>query len=86
MSCKPLTKKEWDATVAEAFGAAVDTTYKDLLDAAVKAEREAIIDAINNMVIDVDKTPRTASNKFVSAIVRYICEEVVGKIQARGQL
>ena len=41
MSCKPLTKKEWQASVAEMWSSAVESTYQDLIDAAVKAEREA---------------------------------------------
>ena len=41
MSAKPLTKKEWEASVAETFSACVQSTYQDLIDAAVKAEREA---------------------------------------------
>jgi hypothetical protein len=41
MSCKPLTKKEWQAGIAETWSACVKSTYQDLIDAAVKAEREA---------------------------------------------
>ena len=41
MSNKPLTKKEWQSSVAEMWGSAVEATYRDLIDAAVKAEREA---------------------------------------------
>ena len=42
MSAKPLTKKEFEASVAETFSACVQSTYQDLIDAAVKAEREAL--------------------------------------------
>ena len=41
MSAKPLTKKEWETSVAETFSACVKSTYQDLIDEAVKAEREA---------------------------------------------
>ena len=38
---KPLTKKEWEASVAKAWSAAIESTYEDLLREAVLAEREA---------------------------------------------
>ena len=38
---KPLTKKEWQASVAKAWSAAIESTYEDLLREAVLAEREA---------------------------------------------
>jgi len=41
MSCKPMTKKEWVASVNEMWKSAVEFAYKDLIDEAVKAEREA---------------------------------------------
>jgi len=41
MSCKPLTQEEWQASVAEAFNSAVESVYRDMIDEAVKAEREA---------------------------------------------
>jgi len=36
-----LTKKQWKASVAEMWSASVKATYQDLIDEAVKAEREA---------------------------------------------
>jgi len=41
MSSKPMTKKEWVASVNEMWKSAVEFAYKDLIDEAVKAEREA---------------------------------------------
>lgn len=38
---KPLTKKEFEASVAKAWSAAIESTYEDLLREAVLAEREA---------------------------------------------
>ena len=40
MSAKPLTVKEFEASVAEMWGSAVESTYKDLIEKAVLAERE----------------------------------------------
>ena len=37
---KPLTKKEWETSVAEMWSEAVKSTCQDLIDEAVKAERE----------------------------------------------
>ena len=36
-----LTKEQWEASVAEAWSASVKATYQDLINEAVKAEREA---------------------------------------------
>ena len=36
-----MTKKEWEASVSAAFSAAVESAYKDMIDAAVAAENEA---------------------------------------------
>jgi len=36
----PLTKKQWEASVAEMWSASVKATCQDLIDEAVKAERE----------------------------------------------
>lgn len=41
MSAKPLTVKEFEASVAEMWGSAVESTYRDLIEKAVLAEREA---------------------------------------------
>ena len=37
---KPLTKKQWEQSVAEAWSTAIEATYKDMIDGAVKEERE----------------------------------------------
>ena len=36
-----LTKEQWEASVAEMWSASIKATYQDLIDEAVKAEREA---------------------------------------------
>ena len=36
-----LTKKQWEASVAEMWSASIKATYQNLIDEAVKAEREA---------------------------------------------
>ena len=38
---KILTRKEWEQSVAETFSAAVESTYKSLIEEAVRQEREA---------------------------------------------
>lgn len=38
---KILTQKEWEQSVAETFSAAVESTYKSMIDEAVQREREA---------------------------------------------
>lgn len=41
MSAKPLTQKEWHEYLAKTWGEAVNAAYKDEIEAAVLAEREA---------------------------------------------
>ena len=41
MSAKPMTKKEWNEYLAKTWEEAVESTYQDMIDEAVKAEREA---------------------------------------------
>lgn len=38
---KPLTKKEWEKSVANAWSTAIEATYKDMIEKAVLEEREA---------------------------------------------
>ena len=38
---RPLTKKEWEQSVADTFSAVVESTYKDMIEKAVLEEREA---------------------------------------------
>ena len=49
MSAKPLTQKEFAASVAEMWGSAVESTYKDLIEKAVLAEREACAKAAETL-------------------------------------
>ena len=41
MSNKPLTKKEWQSSVTKMWESAIESTYRDLIEKAVLAEREA---------------------------------------------
>ncbi len=38
---RPMTKDEWQNHVADTFSLVVRSTYQDMIDEAVKAEREA---------------------------------------------
>ena len=59
-----LTRKEWEQSVAETFSAAVESTYKSLLDEAVRQEREAIAE----MVEDWDSD--SADPRDIAAAIR----------------
>ena len=74
MSCKPLTRKEWQASLAEMWEAAVESTYKDLIAEAVAAEREACAKAVLAIAND------DAGNPYKQAL-RIGAEA----IRARGQ-
>jgi hypothetical protein len=48
---KPLTKQEFRQSLADSFSAAVESTYKDLIEKAVLAEREACAKLAENGLI-----------------------------------
>ena len=45
---KILTQKEWEQSVAETFSTAVESTYKSMIDEAVRQEREACAKLAND--------------------------------------
>ena len=47
-----LTKERWEASVAEAWSASIKATYQNLIDEAVKAEREACAKLCDELVSD----------------------------------
>ena len=54
---KPLTKKEWEQSVASAWSTAVEATYKDMIAKAVKAERETVLQTIEALYNTQDPNP-----------------------------
>ena len=46
---KPLTKTEWEASVAETWSAVIKSTFADEIKAAVEAEREACAQACDDL-------------------------------------
>jgi len=67
---KPLTKKEWETSVAEMWSEAVKSTCQDLIDEAVKAEREECA---------------KLCDRFQARDVGMQPAECAGAIRARGQ-
>jgi hypothetical protein len=45
-----LTKEQWEASIAETWSASIKATYQNLIDEAVKAEREACAKACEDSV------------------------------------
>ena len=72
----PLTKKQWEASVAEMWSASVKATCQDLIDEAVKAEREACA----KLCEDISNTRAN-----MNAAWRNGCRDVATEIRARGQ-
>jgi len=72
----PLTKKQWEASVAEMWSASVKATCQDLIDEAVKAEREACA----KLCEDISNTRAN-----INAAWRNGCRDVATEIRARGQ-
>ena len=50
-----------------------------------EAEREANVEAINKLMMEFDKIPRTATTKLASTIICSVGKEFVDLIQARGK-
>jgi hypothetical protein len=86
MSCKPLTKKEWQKSVSEMWGSAVESAHMDLIEKAVLAEREACAKLVEEESARglPDKKPRGALLRM--ALTQIACGAVFAKaIRARGQ-
>ena len=73
---KPLTKKEWETSVAEMWSEAVKSTCQDLIDEAVKAEREK---CIQNVLQQYEGFGTEHQG------VEYVKQRIVEAIRARGK-
>jgi arginyl-tRNA synthetase len=71
----PLTKKQWEASVAEMWSASVKATCQDLIDEAVKAEREACA-----MIVE-----ENANRCGVDTVAWMLLASNAQAIRARGQ-
>lgn len=47
---RPLTKKEWQQSVADTWTSVIEATYKDMIEKAVLEEREACAKLCENSV------------------------------------
>ena len=88
----PLTKKQWEASVAEMWSASVKATCQDLIDEAVKAERERMtVVAMNAAEKAVDvaiKLEREACAKIADEWAvgwPHPSQVIAERIRARGQ-
>ena len=85
-------KREADVDMARDMGLPRDVhrrvgqmTYQEGFEAGRMAERQAIVEAINKLMTEVDQIPRTATTKFASATVRSVGNNFIDLIQLRGQ-
>ena len=72
---KPVTAAEFQQSVADAFSAAVESTYQDLIKAAVLAEREACLKECEQIASKYH-TKRYATD--------WQAQECIAAIKARG--
>ena len=72
---KLITEREWQQSVAEAFGHAVKSTYQDLIEKAVAEEREACAKIL-------DRNAEVCSN---NSILRDVLMGNAAAIRARGE-
>ena len=73
---KPLTAAQFQQSVADAFSAAVKSTYEDLIKAAVAAEREACAKACEQIA---------AKYHMKRYATDWQAQECVAAIRARSQ-
>ena len=83
MSCKPLTKKEWEASVAETFSACVKSTYQDLIDEAVLAERAACLADVKKVFAVFETLPKSAEKKMLNSVTSIFIESIEAEIELR---
>jgi hypothetical protein len=76
----PLTKKQWEASVAEMWSASVKATCQDLIDEAVKAEREACAKLLERTDLGGLKDNPAMQSWVADMLLAY-----VKAIRARGQ-
>jgi hypothetical protein len=76
----PLTKKQWEASVAEMWSASVKATCQDLIDEAVKAEREACAKLLETTDLGGLKDNPAMQSWVADMLLAY-----VKAIRARGQ-
>ena len=85
MSAKPLTKKEWEASVAETFSACVQSTYQDLIDEAVLAERAACLEDVKKVFDTFDSLPQSPEVNLVRSLTSTFFEAIAEAVNVRGQ-
>jgi hypothetical protein len=71
---RPLTKKEWKSSVTKMWESAIESTYRDLIEKAVLAEREACAKVCEENANDLSE------GDWDSA-----CNNCADHIRARGQ-
>ena len=85
MSCKPLTKKEWESSVADAFSLAVKSSYQDMIDAAVKAERAACLEDVKKVFGTFDSLPQSPEINLVRSLTSTFFEAIELEIEQRAK-
>ena len=85
MSAKPMTKKEWKSSVAEMWGSAVEATYRDLIEKAVKAERKACLADIKEVFASFDVLPDSAEKKLIKSLTATFTLSIREAIEQRAK-
>ena len=85
MSCKPLTKKEWESSVADVFSLAVKSTYQGLIDEAVLAERAACLEDVKKVFAVFETLPKSAEKKMLNSVTSIFIESIREAIEQRAK-
>ena len=76
-----LTKEQWEASIAETWSASIKATYQNLIDEAIKAEREACAEVCKKHADVYEKLEGNPTAKSAWAA----CIDNRDAIRARGQ-
>jgi len=83
MSNKPLTKKEWESSVTKMWESAIESTYRDLIEKAVKAERKACLADVKKVFASFDVLPDSAEKKLIKSLTATFTLSIKEAIEQR---
>jgi hypothetical protein len=83
MSAKPMTKKEINSSVTKMWESAIESTYKDLIEKAVLAERAAFLADVKKVFSTFDVLPESAEKKMLKSLTSIFIESILEQIESR---
>jgi hypothetical protein len=85
MSAKPLTKKEMNSSVTKMWESAIESTYRDLIEKAVLAERQACVKECKKLIKVFLSSKYSTGQPLSSFKERHAVAACIEAIEARGK-